>query len=723
MSSSSNRYSDQVPSAGIRFKRTTRVPFFQEQEPGQSSSSHQKQNGLRVVTLTWNVAGYSPSEPGEARQLRKELARELFCEDHADDDGKEQSYPDLIFLGFQEVVELKVKEVMSFFWQSTGKQVSNVEVWEQMVVLPLLGSQIAGAGVEAQQLASDDVAVDPFTGIATDPGSRSHYMPETTTRRKSPRVGYKIVAREQLVGLVLWVVARCNPASRREEDDERQSGGLLPQLPPLLVTQCQVDAIRTAALGLLGTKGALVASIEIVLGAHNKTFTVCAVNVHLPSGEKVENVEERKAAVSQVFAHLGAATEEYDFFLFFGDLNARVNVNYGGGGGNVYGGNNYPGGNFYGNGNGNAYAYGASATSGGRSAGVPPQQQLRPDRDDLACVLRKTTPLGVFEEGAVTFPPTFKYFRGGNDGGGLVGVPGRGCRLELNMQKSAPAWTDRVLFYSAKDRSPPPESCASLGARTGRTADLVVCSPPSSSKVLRYETSERLWHAIRGGSDHLPVVSSLALEFNENNGTAAGADPFASSATSRTSTSSQPPRRPADSVGVGQRFPTHQPLSQEPKTQQAEIVVNRGQTQSSRGPGTAPPPVRAYELVVHPAGVFLPPDWDEFELMLQCTPGDSLLGIWSTTAQNGRGKGQNFKVSSYSLPVADYATSSGAEAAELPLWVGYGSQEVRFRRVGNGVSAGGPWEDILLVRVIENKGSLEGAAGGVVYVAVEFDGG
>ena len=81
-----------------------------------------------------------------------------------------------------------------------------------------------------------------------------------------------VIARQQLVGLGLWILAS----------------------QPL--QQCEVTSVKTAVGGLLGTKGAVVASLEV----YGVTF--CFLNVHLPSGEGLEAQEARRSSVQQIFA-------------------------------------------------------------------------------------------------------------------------------------------------------------------------------------------------------------------------------------------------------------------------------------------------------------------------------------------------------------------------------------------------------------------------------------
>lgn len=92
----------------------------------------------------------------------------------------------ICIVGLQEMVELKVNNVMSYFFQ----QKSNLDDWE-----PLLK---AGTGMY-------------------------------------------VVGRQQLVGLGIWVLCSY----------EKLSSNLL--------TSCEISCIRTAAMGMLGTKGALIA--------------------------------------------------------------------------------------------------------------------------------------------------------------------------------------------------------------------------------------------------------------------------------------------------------------------------------------------------------------------------------------------------------------------------------------------------------------------------------
>ncbi|CAD7945629.1 unnamed protein product [Amoebophrya sp. A25] len=216
------------------------------QQQSSTSAAPQAQQSLRVSVLTWNVAGSVPS-----RQCADKLrARMLYS----------SRMPDLIFLGLQEVVELKANALASYYLNREAPQ--RLDVWE------------------------------PFV----------------------QRLGFHVVGKEQMVGLALWILVR--PTSHQQQRDAigRASSGLR-------VTACDIEQIRTAAMGMIGTKGALVSSLRINVtsggqegGAAAKTMasqlsttlTLCGINVHLPSGEGPECIEERKHAVSQIFASLGA---------------------------------------------------------------------------------------------------------------------------------------------------------------------------------------------------------------------------------------------------------------------------------------------------------------------------------------------------------------------------------------------------------------------------------
>ena len=70
-------------------------------------------------------------------------------------------------------------------------------------------------------------------------------------------------------------------------------------------------------MGMLGTKGCLAASVEAA------GCSLLFMNVHLPSGEGLADIEDRKASAMTILSSMPAA-DEFDFICFFGDVNSRI---------------------------------------------------------------------------------------------------------------------------------------------------------------------------------------------------------------------------------------------------------------------------------------------------------------------------------------------------------------------------------------------------------------
>ncbi|CAD7953787.1 unnamed protein product, partial [Amoebophrya sp. A120] len=672
-----------------------------------------------------------------------------------------EQLPDIIFLGLQEVVELKMNPMFNYYFFSkkknkqTNEDRTKLTQWEDHVLFPVL-----------QQIYDQQNQDENFA--------------------------YYIAKKEQLIGLALFVIVKRK----------------------LVVNFVDVFSVKTAALGLVGTKGALVAvvscAVEDVEKNHGTTtanrnigddvernargsattsrgltvksssstaasnrkaarsYTVAGINCHLPSGDKPESVEERKQAVLQIFGELagkgvlgGAGPDPNgdrgrrnsgnysgqqlqqnplqsgaDFFLFFGDLNARM---IGG-------------------------STGAASSSGKRIknpdvmmsnhatyelkpedvaayrgvgshqavAGAPPQAPANAitTRDDLAAVLRPLTYLGVFQEPKIFFPPTYKYLRQHKAANGPPpGASNRPpIRLLLDAGKSEPAYTDRILYKIIR------EDNYSTGPSTGTSGS-------GSSKrpevlIETYDVDIPLWVASNAATDHLPVKSSMCLKnvvplyrsrSSTNRLTAASANATSSNFPAATlqpqAKAVQVPRpggvAPVAGGGAGSS------TTNNPKMMNMNSYASSSSNASTTPAQRTPPQAVGTSTTVNNAKVVISPTQLLFqpfsslnatpqEVEIQCTPANSLVAIYaiSTTSSASDGGQENsgggrsvmnnsswYRITTYSMKVSDFGAELDMAAPETrssagthhdtapssqpalmrPIWVGYGSQKIKIQ--------------------------------------------
>jgi phosphatidylinositol-bisphosphatase len=104
--------------------------------------------------------------------------------------------------------------------------------------------------------------------------------------------------------------------------------------------------------------------------------------------------------------------------------------------------------------------------------------------------LRKTKmfPLISFEEGKITFPPTFKYDIGRDI-------------FDSSKKRRCPAWTDRILFQQVPDT-------ANLERIVDDPSNKNTVSPNKGEmlKLLKYDSIRNCRH-----SDHRPVVATFSV--------------------------------------------------------------------------------------------------------------------------------------------------------------------------------------------------------------------
>ena len=187
-------------------------------------------------------------------------------------------------------------------------------------------------------------------------------------------LGYEVVEFEILVGIHLMVYVKKGTVT---------------------LTNLKKFRVMTGFQGMLGNKGGLVISFDYIV--KNKTRSVAIVNAHLSAHE------HKKEIRNQEFHKINSILSDYDYVIFSGDLNYRVDQNKG-------------------------------------------FVDLLLSRNDIQSLLncdellieRKTGKAFVgYLEAEIQFGPTFKL------------VPGYLANYDPNR---TPSWTDRILYKTRKTK-------------------------------------------------------------------------------------------------------------------------------------------------------------------------------------------------------------------------------------------------------------------------------
>ncbi|KAM4808559.1 phosphatidylinositol 4,5-bisphosphate 5-phosphatase A isoform 2-T2 [Rhinophrynus dorsalis] len=202
---------------------------------------------------------------------------------------------------------------------------------------------------------------------------------------------------------------------------------------------------------VLGNKGGV--SIRLSLFRH----MVCFLNCHLPahmenSDQRVDNFESI-LQLQQFQGPLANGVLDHDLVFWFGDLNFRIEDL--------------------------DLHFVKSAIQGNKLA-------LLWEKDQLNMAKSYEPVLSGFMEGALTFPPTYKFDVGTNT-------------YDTSAKKRKPAWTDRILWKMKCPISQNPGKQA--GASSTRSKELTVT-------LLSYGS-----HMQYTESDHKPVSAIFSLQF------------------------------------------------------------------------------------------------------------------------------------------------------------------------------------------------------------------
>ena len=278
------------PRTGPRASRTSKVRGVREAPLESYADAH----ALNVWTGTWNTNGKPPP-------ASLDISAWLDV----------ASSPDLVVVGFQEIVPLTPgKVLMQEDAQATGE-------WETIIERCL-----NGAACDAPAPPEPAGAADGWTAFGTDARPNATRgvgvaPPSEATNTRAPR--YARVARKQLVGVYITVWA--SRAVSRHVSDVRTAA---------------VATGVNLGVAMLGNKG----GAAVWLKVHNTPL--CFVCAHLSAGSKETDAQKRSEDYREIYAKLSfpappAASSDGSFekpssvadafaAVWIGDLNYRLNL-------------------------------------------------------------------------------------------------------------------------------------------------------------------------------------------------------------------------------------------------------------------------------------------------------------------------------------------------------------------------------------------------------------
>ncbi|KAL1819706.1 hypothetical protein ACET3Z_014575 [Daucus carota] len=347
---------------------------------------------LRLAVGTWNVGGNSPNE---------DLNLNNWLTTHAG--------ADIYVLGFQEIVPLNAANVL-------GAEDSGPAAKWLSIIRQALNNQKSGPQVPDCYNFTPDAEVSeeqtyPLSFLREDETSQEYYarspssVPNSSSSEEdlpSPpcySVGqeshlqsdYTLVASKQMVGLFLCVWVR--------SDLHRH------------IRNPKVSCVGRGIMGYLGNKG----SISMSMTMYKTTF--CFVCTHLASGQKEGDEVKRNMDVMEIlkktkFPHSCRVPRQpvspdsildHDKIIWLGDLNYRL----------------------------------ASDDETNELLDKKDWQALL-EKDQLKLEQRAGRIFEGWEEGQISFPPTYKYLTNSDDYVGQTYIS--------KEKRRTPAWCDRILW-------------------------------------------------------------------------------------------------------------------------------------------------------------------------------------------------------------------------------------------------------------------------------------
>lgn len=374
------------------------------------SSSCQPPKELRMFVGTWNVGGRAPDQG-------LDISSWLL-------DQQPASSPAHIYvLGFQEIVPLNAGNVLgaedkgpTYKWLDLIRRALNPSSSERSHSFPSNYPYATEASPERPKndrvSFSDLLAMEDRLSMVSeldDDSEPSTSNPESSSEEETTDVatrylrsagqGYRLAASKQMVGIFLcvWVLADLMPC----------------------ITSLRVSCVGRGIMGYMGNKG----SISISLTVQGST-TMCFVCTHLASGEKDGDEVRRNSDVVEILKRTrftrrrrlsapAAAVPspetilEHDKIIWLGDLNYRLT---------------------------------GSGSGDTQELLDKNDWQALLQKDQLRVEQRAGRVFGGWEEGQISFPPTYKYLADSDTYAAAAAFTSSASK------KRTPAWCDRILW-------------------------------------------------------------------------------------------------------------------------------------------------------------------------------------------------------------------------------------------------------------------------------------
>ncbi|XP_061104562.1 inositol polyphosphate 5-phosphatase K-like isoform X1 [Conger conger] len=229
------------------------------------------------------------------------------------------------------------------------------------------------------------------------------------------------------------------------------------------IRDIQTTYTRTGIFGYWGNKGAV--SVRLSFYGHMLCFLNCHLAAHMQYATQRVDEFEYILDTQDFHMHNTPHVLDHRVVFWFGDLNFRIADH---------------GMHFL------------------RSAINSNRLNLLWDRDQLTMMKKKEAFLQEFEEGPLSFKPTYKFDRGTEN----YDTRAQKTWLGFNGKKRKPAWTDRIL-WRVKPEAPPPEQSETKLQDQGHDSLLKV-SQDTYTCDMNY-----------GVSDHKPVIATFRLELQK----------------------------------------------------------------------------------------------------------------------------------------------------------------------------------------------------------------